>query len=271
MKMKQTAFKITGLVLLSAAALPAESWTLPAGTTVKDNGPRSYRFTVEYSTGSTKGEVMSRQRLTGEYTRGLPGNEVIWNHATIEEAAGASGPYGAAKKQDFMEGLRYQNDFATTMKPGFFKDFPPQAVIDRNLIWDAGMIEMFGQTQFEHLQLNTPYSFLMNQTNAMPEVGTFENRNVVLEWVGKSERNGQPCALITYKAYFNSLDVNAGGVRLKGRSNYWGEIWVSLITRQIEYSTLYEDVLGELKLPGQDATQVINVFRAGTFVPIVQK
>jgi hypothetical protein len=190
---------------------------------------------------------------------------------TLEEADGAIGPYGATQKQEFMEGLRYQNDFAVTMKPGFFKAFPPQAVIDRNLVWDAGMIEVFGEKEFEHLQLNVPYSFLMNQTNDLPEVGTFNNRNVVLEWTGKSERNGQPCAVITYTALFNSLEVDAGGIKLKGRSNYWGEIWVSLETRQIEYSTLYEDVLGELKLPGQDSPQVINVLRAGTFAPVVQK
>jgi hypothetical protein len=271
MRTKHTAFRIMRLVMLSATVLLAESSKLPAGMAVKDKGPRTYRFTVEYSTGSTKGDVMSRQRLTGEYTRGLPGNEVVWNHVTLEEATGASGPYGAAKKQEFMEAFRYQNDNSAAFKPGFFKDFPPQAVIDRNLVWDAGMIEMFGQTQFEHLQLNVPYSFLMNQILELPEVGSFENRNVVLEWIGKSERNGEPCALITYKAYFNSLDVNESGIKLKGRSNYWGEIWVSLNTKQIEYSTLYEDILGELKLPGQDSLQVINVFRAGTFAPVDRK
>jgi len=27
-------------------------------------------------------------------------------------------------------------------------------------------------------------------------------------------------------------------MNLKGRSDYWGEIWVSLTTKQIEYGTL---------------------------------
>ena len=55
---------------------------------------------------------------------------------------------------------------------------------------------------------------------------------------------------------------------LTGRSDYWGEIWVSLATKQIEYSTLYEVVVGEMKLPDQDSTQVVNVFRIGTFEPV---
>lgn len=46
----------------------AQPWNLPHGTAVKDNGPRPYRFSVDYNTANTKGEVVYRQRLTGEYT-----------------------------------------------------------------------------------------------------------------------------------------------------------------------------------------------------------
>ena len=54
---------------------------------------------------------------------------------------------------------------------------------------------------------------------------------------------------------------------LVGRSHYWGQIWVSLSTGRIEYATLYEDVLGELELQGQEKPVTINVFRIGTFEP----
>jgi len=129
------------------------------------------------------------------------------------------------------------------------------------------MIEMFGQNYFDHLKLNEPYQILSNQDVNIPDVGTFHNRNVVLEWIGRSQRNGQECALIKYQAFFNPLEIANGGMTLKGRSDYWGEIWVSLATRQIEYGTLHESVVGEMKLPGQDTTQVINIFRSGLFEP----
>jgi hypothetical protein len=129
------------------------------------------------------------------------------------------------------------------------------------------MIEMFGQNYFDHLKLNEPYQILSNQDVNIPDVGTFHNRNVVLEWIGRSQRNGQECALIKYQAFFNPLEIANGGMTLKGRSDYWGEIWVSLATRQIEYGTLHESVVGEMKLPGQDTTQVVNIFRSGLFEP----
>jgi len=102
-------------------------------------------------------------------------------------------------------------------------------------------------------------------------VGKIQNRDVVLEWVGRSQRNGKDCALIDYQAFFNPLEIANGGVNLKGRSHYWGQIWVSLATKQIEYGTLNEDVMGELKLAGQDTPQIISVFRSGVLEPVSSK
>jgi len=212
-----------------------------------------------------------RQRLAGEYTRGLAGGEVMWKNVTLVDAVGATAPFGAPQKSDFMEGFRYHNDLGATMAPDFFKGFPPTAVMQRNLVWDTGMIEMFGQNHFDQLRLNEPYQILSNQDLKIPDVGTFHNHNVVLQWIGRSHRNGQECALIGYQAFFNPVQIAAGGMTLTGRSDYWGEIWVSMKTRQIEYSTLNESVVGEMKLPGQDTPQVVNIFRSGVLEPLDAK
>jgi hypothetical protein len=255
----------------AAPSISAKTWSLPQGTAVKDNGPRAYRFTVVYNTANTKGEILLRQRLTGEYTRGLPGGEVSWKNVSQADALGATAPFAAAQKREFMEGFHYVNDMTNTFKPEFFKQFPPAAVMERNLVWDTGMIELFGQNHFDHLKLNEPYHLISGEDVNMPNVGTFHNRDVVLEWVGRSERNGRQCAVINYEAFLNPLEIATGGMTLNGRSDYWGQIWVALDTRQIEYGTINEIVVGEMKLPGQDATQVINVFRTGSLEPVAAK
>jgi len=275
--------RITGALLLVAVLLvwaapnlvgqssPAQTWNLPQGTAVKDSGPRTYRFMVDYNTANTKGEVVFRQRVAGEYTRGLPHGEVAWKNVTVADVVGPTAAFPAAQKRDFMEGFRYHDDLGSTLKPDFFKGFPPTAVVERNLVWDTGMLEMYGQNYFDHLKLNEPYHSMSNEDVAMPEVGTFHVRDTVLEWIGQSQRNGQGCALIRYRSFFNPVEIATGGMTLKGRSDYWGEIWVSLTTKQIEYATLYEVVVGEMKPPGQDTTQVVNVFRIGTLEPVSAK
>lgn len=257
--------------LSHAQATSAATWTLPQGLKVKDAGPRAYRFTVVYNTANNRGEIFQRQRLTAEYIRGLPGGEVMWKNVTQATAEGAAASFGPAQECDYMDGLRYRNDLALTFKPDFFKKFPPTAVMERNLVWDTGMIEMFGQNYFDHLTLNKPFHAISNGKATMPGVGTFDNRDVVLEWVGNSKRDGQNCALIQYQAFFNPLDLDVGGMTLKGRSDYWGMIWVSLVTKQIEYATLHESMVGEMKLPGHDTPQTVNVFRSGSLEPIRMK
>ena len=261
-------------IILAAALDTAGHWSLPQGTAVKDDGPRTYRFAMDYTAADIRGQVTHRQRVEAAYTRGLPGNDVVWNNVTVAEADGATAPLGEPQKRAFMEGLRYRKGPTTMdemMKPEFFKNAPPTAVVERNLVWDLEALEMFGQTQFEHLKLNEPYQLLSSQTVDMPGVGTFQNRDVQLTWTGRSHRNGHDCAVIDYRAYFNPLSVANGGMTLTGRSHYWGQIWVALATKQIEYATLYEEVLGEMKLPGQGTPQLIDVFRSGVLEPLAQR
>src|SRR2546430_5714914 len=99
--------------LRPTASLPAGSWDLPQGTPVKDNGPRTYRFSVDYTTLSTKGDIVHRRREAGEYTRALPGGDVVWKNVTVAEADGATGPLAPAQKQEFMGGFRYHKNPAS--------------------------------------------------------------------------------------------------------------------------------------------------------------
>ena len=246
-----------------------QSWTLPH-ITLHDSGPRTYQFTVDYNTANPTGEVIQRQRVAGQYTRGLPDHQVEWRNVSIATATGLNAAFGPEDKRTFMDGFRYRSD-ANTLAPDFFKSFPPSAVLERNLVWDTGMFELFGQNYFDKLELNVPYHGDLGSDVKMPGEGTFHNRDVVLEWQGYSRRNGQDCALIAYQAFLNPVDIAMGPMTMKARSDYWGQIWVSLTTKQIEYATLNEEVLGQMTLQGQTAPQPVSVLRTGTFEPIAEQ
>jgi hypothetical protein len=255
----------------SAPTSTVQTWDLPHATAVKDAGPRTYRFSVDYDTASRTGDVVHRLRVTGDYTRGQANGDVVWKNVGEAQVDSATAPFPPAQKQDFIEGFHYPLGSPDTLKPDFFKSFPPSAVFERNLIWDTEMIESFGQNYFDQLKLNVPLHTTPEQDINMPGVGNFHSHDTVLEWVGRSKRNGQDCALIEYRAFFNPLQIAMGGMTIQGRSDFWGEIWVSLSTKQIEYATIYEEVSGEMKLPGQDTPQLMSVFRFGTLEPINAK
>jgi len=205
--------------------------------------------------------------VTGEYTRGLPEGKARWNNVRIAAAKGFEDGFPQGELQKYMEGFTYDASGSSRMFTSeSFPGFPPVEVKAKNLVWDTVGFENFAWNYFDKLELNSVY-----RTQSHPEDvplaggGTFQNHQIELVWTGISKRNGRICALFQYRAFFNKLSLSVGNMNFQGRSHYWGDIWVSLEDKQIEYATLYEDVLLEFKLPGQQARQSMNPFRQATF------
>jgi len=240
---------------------------LPRSLRLQESGPHKYLFTCDYYYLDTLGNLTRKERVTGEYTRGLPEGKARWNNVRIAAAKGFEDGFPDGEPQKYMEGFTYNasgssNMFASESFPGF----PAAEVKTKNLVWDTIAFEDFAWNYFDKLELNSVY-----RTQSRPEDvplaggGTFQNHQIELVWVGISKRNGRICAVIQYRAFFNKLSLSVGNMNFQGRSHYWGDIWVSLEDKQIEYATLFEDVLLEFKLPGQQARQSMNPFRQATF------
>ena len=251
------------LILLAIATAFGQPSTPP-----EQPGPQSWRFTCDYYYLDTKGNLGRRERLTARYTRSLPKDNIKWTDVELANGTEWADKFNPAEKRAFMEGFSYPRaEVKNMLTPEFFRGFPPMAMIERNLVWDTHMLEGFAQDQFEHLKLNTPYHVPGAENVEIGGAGAFRHRDLQLIWTGYSKRNAIECAVIDYRAFFNTIDMKNPAMTLNGRSNYWGQIWVSLATRRIEYATLYEDVIGEMTFQGQDKPQTISVFRIGVFEP----
>jgi hypothetical protein len=51
----------------------------------------------------------------------------------------------------------------------------------------------------------------------------------------------------------------------KGRSLYWGELWISLEDKQLEYAYMIEDVIFKLKTAQSEQGNLLNLQREVTF------
>jgi hypothetical protein len=268
---------ITIIGLLAAASafgqapLPSgRDWTLPTNLAVKQDGPHAWRFTCDYYNLNLQGQVTSRDRYSGLYTSGLPNDMARWSDVTVAANSDGSDKFPTPAKREFMDGFSYPHSAKGMLEPDFFHGFPPMAMKERNLVWDTGMLESFAQTPFDKLALNVPYHVPDSADIPLGGMGSFHHKDLQLVWTGLSQRNGVECALIDYRAFLNRVDVSMPVMTLAASSHYWGQIWVSLTTRRIEYATLYENVVGELKLQNVEKPMAVNVFRIGTFEPAAQ-
>jgi hypothetical protein len=240
---------------------------LPSQLKLKEDGPQKYRLTFDYLYMDTLGNLTNKERVIGDYTRGLPGGKLMWSGVSIARGKGFDDPYPQGEPQKYMEGFSYNTTTRENMlKQEFFPGFPATEIKTKNLVWDMHMIEEFSWDHFDKLELNRRFA-IQSQPEDVPlaGAGTFQNRKILLTWIGVSSKNSEVCALIQYHAFANKFTTTMGKMTFQGRSHYWGEIWVSLADKQIEYATLFEDVLVEFTVPGQTAKQIVPVLRTGTF------
>lgn len=240
---------------------------LPRDLKLKEDSPQKYKVICDYFNLDTLGNLTNKERVAGEYTRALPGGKVRWSNVRISKARGFDDPFPEGEVQKYLEGFTYSSANRDDMfKEQFFQGFPPNEPKTKNLLWDMYMIEQFAWDYFDKLELNQPYAIQSKPEDVpLAGAGKFQNRQIVLTWLGISRRNNERCALIQYQAFDNKFNTSLGTMTFEGRSHYWGEIWVSLNDKQVEYATLFEDVLVQFSLPGQTGKQYLDVLRKGSF------
>jgi hypothetical protein len=281
MKLKNMSFQLCNVVMpgivllvLASCALASEKnedyiSALPKNLSLQENSPQNYQLTVDYYIRDVYGNLTGKMRVTGEYSRALPGDLARWKNVRFAKPEDPNSPLGQGQLQERMQGFTYKPS-GDVLDPKFFKDIPATAMEIKVLIWDMFSIESLAWNYFDKLKLNEAYHPNPGgQTFQMSGSSSFRNRELKLTWEGVSKMNGETSALLQYESLFNPLDINTPAMQMKGRTNYWGNIWVSLEDKQIEHATLYEDGLMEMLFAGQSEKTLINVFREITFQKVL--
>lgn len=223
--------------------------------------PQRYLVTSDYINLDIFGNFINKTRVEGEYTRGYQNGDVRWNHVQIASASTREGLFLDWAPQDYMENFTYSPQ-SNLMDAAAFPSFPPGSFQAKNLVWDVLTLEIVAWSYFDSLQLNKSYR-PTNINGAVPLAGegTFENRDFQIIWTGISKMNEEYCLLIEFRAFDNPLVVDTEQLKLRGRSHYWGEVWISLKDKQIEHAVLYEDVVMKMNLNGMKDEQLLDARR----------
>jgi hypothetical protein len=241
---------------------------LPQNLELKDE-LQKYVVTTDHFNTDIFGNFFNKMRVKGEYTRGLENGKVKWNKCTIAMAMSRDAEFPVGTPIGYMEDFSYMVT-ADMLKPEKFSTFTEHSAFTKNLVWDMMGIEGLAWVNFNDLELNKPFNAtFFNGKMDLAGMGSFENKDMVLTWTGITERNGEYCAVIEFRTMNNPLEYTGDGMSMKGRSHYWGTIWVSLEDKQIEHAVLYEDVVMEMNLPGQTTKQIMDATREISFVKVL--
>ncbi len=225
---------------------------LPSGEPADDGVLQKYRMTAVYKNLDIYGNFTGKTRVTGDYTRGYSGGFAQWNNVWVAEAKNEQDPFPQGKKQDFMENFRYKPS-SGMMEEEDFKSFPKAIdnIFARNLIWDMLGVELFAWRYNDSLRFTMPLTIpdIKGDFN-MADIGKYNHASIDLCWTGISVMNDVLCAVIEYRALNNKVQVEVANVKTRGTEQYWGNTWVSLKTRQIEFAEIYSSTFQEIEVTG---------------------
>ncbi len=225
--------------------------SLPKNLVIDKSTPQTYKMTTDYYDYDLQANFNHKARIVGNFTCYLPNDSVQWNNVYISESNRLNDAFPKGKKQMAFENFEYIQS-NKVLNEAFFSRLPNIDFRLKNLVWDMIGFFALAYPNWNSLQLNTTFNAkTLNGEVNLSNNGTFENKEMQLKWIGVTKMNGEPCAIIKYSQMNGKLNVELENMSMKGRSHYWGEIYVSLVDKQIEYATLKEDVVTDVLLKGQ--------------------
>jgi hypothetical protein len=229
-----------------------------------NNTLQKYRMTAVYTNRDLYGNFTGKIKVSGDYTRGLPGDSVAWNNVYIANAGKEDQPFDGGTKQDYIENFRYIPSVKMVQDKDVFKKFPSslENIYARNLIWDMMSFEVFAWNHYDSLKLNKTYTIPdINGKFNMAEIGNYAHKKILLTWSGISMTDGALCAVIEFNAIDNKIEMDMEQIKSKGTEQYWGTILVSLKTKNIEHAVMYSGTIQEIEVRGMKDKFVVKTIR----------
>ncbi len=235
--------------------------TLPSDLKLEERTPQKYILTSNGFDYDLIGNFIKKSRISGEYTRALENGNVIWNNVRISESTNLNEPFSEGEKQEVMENFTYSPFFSQDMfkSDSMFSKIPEPNIKFRNMVWSMMGFEIYAWSFFDSLKLNKEFTpKIKNNEVQIAGIGTINLLDLNIIWLGVTSMNNKICAIVKFSALNNPLNFNYLETKIIGRSHSWGNVYISLVDKQIEYAESYIDVVMEVKTKGQEHNYKLN-------------
>jgi hypothetical protein len=225
---------------------------------------QKYKMTAVYTNRDLYGNFTGKTRVSGDYTKGLSGDSVMWNNIFISTSNNFAEPFPAGKKQEYMENMKYVPSSKMVTDKEAFKNFPSaiENIFARNLIWDMMSFEIFAWNYYDSLKLNKP--FIIPDINGqfdMAEIGKYSHNKILLCWKGVTQINGELFAVIDFNAIDNKIELSMDMIKTNGTEQYWGSVFLSLKNKSIEQGVMYSGTIQEIEVKGMKDKFLMKTIR----------
>ncbi|MDT8400572.1 MAG: hypothetical protein RQ743_02665 [Bacteroidales bacterium] len=167
-----------------------------------------------------------------------------------------------------LDGFEYESFTADFLQEDFFDDIAPELRdLAKWLVSDAMQMQGLAVYVMDSLRFGQEFMpvLLEDYEIEFQNWVSFSSRYQELTWSAITKHNDEVCAVIKFESEYNPVSADTPAMSFKGRSLYYGEMWVSLQDKQLEYAIMFEDVIMKLESDAFPGGQLIDLQREIVF------
>lgn len=226
---------------------------------------QQYAVTLKWQNlDAIQGNTFNCNAVKATYITGLENDSVSWKNVSSATISNFQQTEFHGTSLPSFDGFTYKINETNFLEEGFYATILPEhRDIAKWLVSDAIQMQGLAWYIFDSLKFNEPFvpKFLNNYDIKFKDWVTFTSRYQKLLWSGITKYQGEACAIVRFESLYNPLHIDNVQMSVKGRSLYYGEIWISLSDKQVEYASMVEDVVMKLKGPLFPEEQLIDLQR----------
>jgi hypothetical protein len=238
--------------------LPAQSCRIdkyinlrPSDIKVKNAGIQKYDVTLKWQNLDViEGNIFNCNAVKATYLIGLENDYVEWKDVSLAQITDFKQKQFKGIDLPSFNGFSYKVNDSDFLKEDLYKKIPQeQRDLAKWLVSDAIQMQGLAWYVFDSLEYNKEFipKLLNNYDVKFEDWVTFTSRFQKLIWSGITKYNNEICAIVKFESLFNPLKIENEQMSVKGRSLYYGEMWISLADKQVEYASMVEDVVMKLQ------------------------
>lgn len=230
---------------------------------------QEYKVTLKWQNlDAINGNTINCNIVNAKYIVGLDNDLVSWKNVSIAQIDKFN------QKQYQSNDLPAFNDFSykamdtAFLSEKFYKSIPAkQKDLAKWLVSDAVQMQGLAWHVFDSLEFKKDFEpkLLENHDVRFEDWVTFTSRYQKLVWSGITKHNDEICAIVKFESFYNPVKIDNEQIQVKGRSLYYGEMWISLTDKQVEYAVMFEDVVMKLTSSMFPDEQLIDLQREIVF------
>ena len=237
----------------------------PSEIKASKSGIQKYDVSLKWQNlEAISGNKMNCNAAKATYIAGLENDSVSWENVSLAQINDFQQKDYIGTNLPSFNDFTYKVNKTNFLKDDFYKTIPPdQRDLAKWLVSDAIQMQGLAWYVFDSLTYNKPFApkLLNNYDVKFENWVTFTNRYQKLIWSGISKHNNEICAIVKFESYHNPLKIDNKQMQINGRSLYFGEIWISMKDKQVEYASMFEDVIMKFKSPVFPDEQLVDLQR----------